>query len=52
LLLLSNLIATVVIPIVMARDVNARRGLTKALLFTFVADVLFVFVVRYIYFRI
>lgn len=52
LLLLSNLIATIVIPIVTARDGNPRRGLAKALLLTFLADLLYVFVVRYLFFRI
>jgi hypothetical protein len=49
LLLLSMVIATIVIPIIAARDPNPRRGLKKALFAIVVFAVVYLFALLFIY---
>ncbi len=49
LLLLSVIIVMIVLPITMARDTNAVRGLKKTLLLVIAFNLLYLFLVRYVY---
>jgi hypothetical protein len=49
LLLLSVVIAMVALPILTARDANATRGLKKTLVLVIAFNLLYLFLVRYVY---
>jgi uncharacterized membrane protein YwaF len=49
LILLSVVIMMVAIPVVAARDKNAKRGLQKAVLFAVVFNIIYVLALRYLY---
>lgn len=49
LLLLSVVVMMISIPVLTARDRNARRGLKRALLLTAVFNVLYLLAIRFIY---
>ena len=49
LLLLSVIIASVVIPVLAARDPNPRRSLRKAVFFMIVFNVLYLLAIRFVY---
>jgi hypothetical protein len=49
LLLMSVIIVMVVLPITMARDSNAQRGLKKTLLLVIAFNLLYLFLVQYVY---
>ena len=51
LLLLSIVAATLVIPILAARDVNPRRGFKRALFFFLTFCVLYVLALKYAWFK-
>ncbi len=48
-LLISILIATIAIPTLAARDRSAHRGLKKALFYTFVYELFYLFFLTYVY---
>lgn len=52
LLLISIIIAGVAIPMVMARDPNPRRALTKAVVVTVAFDLLYLLAVKFLYWRV
>jgi hypothetical protein len=49
LLLLSVVIAMIALPVLTARDSNAKRGLKNALLLVIAFNLLYLFFVRFIY---
>jgi membrane-associated HD superfamily phosphohydrolase len=49
LLLLSVVIALIALPLLTARDRNARRGLKKAILLVITFNLLYLFLVRFVY---
>jgi hypothetical protein len=49
LLLLSVVIMMIAVPVLTARDRNARRGLRKAVLWTIVFNLLYLLAVRFVY---
>ena len=51
LLLMSILVVTVAIPIWAARDHDARRGLSRTVVYTVVLGVLFMLACRFVYHR-
>jgi len=51
-LLISILIATVAIPTLAARNPSAHRGLKRALFYTFVYELLYVLLLKFVYPRI
>ena len=50
-LLMSVIVAMLAIPVIAARDVSPRRGLQWALICTLVFNMIYLFCIRYIYFR-
>jgi hypothetical protein len=49
LLLLSVVIVMITVPVLMARDRNAKRGLKNALLLVIAFNLLYLFLVRFVY---
>jgi hypothetical protein len=51
-LLLAVVLAIVVIPILAARDENGRRSLKKAALLTLLFNIAYLFVLRFVYWKV
>jgi hypothetical protein len=49
LLLLSVVIMMIAVPVLTARDANAKRGLKRAVFLTIAFNVLYLLAVRYVY---